>query len=145
MFFQSLFQTTIQKCNFEDILQALKNPDTHIIINTLPITEQECLIKNTIPYNVEEKVINELINRYNTKIYNIIIYGKNTNDITTENKYKQLRNLGFTNVYIYTSGLFEWCLLQDIYGIDNFPTTKKVLDILKYKPESSFLIPRLTW
>jgi len=30
--------------------------------------------------------------------------------------------------------LFEWLLLQDIYGYDEFPTTIKVLDILKYKP-----------
>lgn len=145
MFFQKLFQTTIQKSSFEDLLQALKKSDHHIIINTLHITEQDCLIKNTIPYQVEEKIINELLNRSDTKNYNIIIYGKNSNDISTENKYKQLKNLGFTNVYIYTGGLFEWCLLQDIYGVEHFPTTKKVLDILKYKPDSSLLIPKLTW
>ena len=29
---------------------------------------------------------------------------------------------------------FEWILLQDIYGDENFPTTKKILDILKYRP-----------
>ena len=31
--------------------------------------------------------------------------------------------------------MFEWLLLQDIYGNDNFPTTSKDLDILKYKPK----------
>ena len=35
----------------------------------------------------------------------------------------------------YPGGVFEWLLLQDIYGNDNFPTTKKELDILKYKPK----------
>ena len=42
------------------------------------------------------------------------------------------------NVYVYPGGLFEWLLLQDIYGEDNFPTTLKELDILKYKPLSVF-------
>ena len=45
-------------------------------------------------------------------------------------------DLGFINVYIYLGGLFEWLLLQDIYGRDLFKTTKNELDILKYKPDS---------
>jgi hypothetical protein len=64
----------------------------------------------------------------------IIVYGKNSNDITILHKYEQLVKLGFTNVYIYTGGLFEWLMLQDIYGTTEFPTTKRELDILKYKP-----------
>jgi hypothetical protein len=36
---------------------------------------------------------------------------------------------------MYLGGMFEWMLLQDIYGRDEFPTTSKVLDILKYKPK----------
>ena len=53
-------------------------------------------------------------------------------------KYTQLLNLGFTNVYIYPGGLFEWLCLQDIYGFENFPTTKKELDILRFKGRSIF-------
>ena len=49
-------------------------------------------------------------------------------------------SLGFYNVYLYNGGLFEWLLLQDIYGFDEFPTTKKELDILKYKPKSGFTL-----
>ena len=48
-------------------------------------------------------------------------------------KYNQLMQLGFKNVYIYPGGLFEWLLLQDIYGDDMFKTTNNVIDILKYK------------
>jgi hypothetical protein len=55
-----------------------------------------------------------------------------------ETKYDQLVGLGFKSVYIYPGGLFEWLLLQDIYGFDEFPTTKRVLDILKYKPDRNF-------
>ena len=47
-----------------------------------------------------------------------------------------MRSIGFKNVFIYNGGLFEWLLLQDIYGEDNFPTTKHILDILKYKPNN---------
>jgi len=36
-------------------------------------------------------------------------------------------------VYIYSGGLFEWLLLQDIYGSDLFPTTNDKVDFLKYK------------
>jgi len=54
-------------------------------------------------------------------------------------KYDQLVKLGFSNVFIYLGGLFEWLMLQDIYGYDEFPTTKKELDILKYKAANIYL------
>ena len=63
----------------------------------------------------------------------IIIYGKNCNDEQVDTKYQQLVSLGFYNVFIYRGGIFEWLLLQDIFGKDLFPTNKKELDILKYK------------
>ena len=53
-------------------------------------------------------------------------------------KYAQLTGLGFINVYIYPGGLFEWLLLQDIYGQDDFSTTKNELDHLKFKGKSIF-------
>ena len=64
----------------------------------------------------------------------IIIYGKNSNDETIYKKHKQLQELGFVNIYVYPGGLFEWLLLQDIYGQEDFPTTSQELDILKFKP-----------
>jgi hypothetical protein len=33
-------------------------------------------------------------------------------------------------------GIFEWLLLQDIYGKELFPTTKKEADLLKFKAPS---------
>jgi hypothetical protein len=130
----SIFQKTINKINFEDVQNAIKNPNQYIIINTLPINEQNCLIKNTLQYDLEEKTMNDILNNYDFTSKKIIIYGKNSNDETSEKKYKQMFGLGFTEVYLYLGGLFEWLLLQDIYGYDEFPTTIKVLDILKYKP-----------
>jgi len=47
-----------------------------------------------------------------------------------------LLKLGFNSVFVYTGGIFEWLLLQDIYGKDEFPTTSEELDILKYRATS---------
>lgn len=69
----------------------------------------------------------------------IIVYGKNSNDITILHKYEQLVKLGFTNVHIYTGGIFEWMLLYEIYGKDLFKITKYEIDILRYRPKSVLL------
>jgi hypothetical protein len=61
------------------------------------------------------------------------VYGKNSQDETPYKKAYQLKELGLKCVYVYTGGMFEWLLLQDVYGVKEFPTTKQLLDILKYK------------
>jgi len=126
-------QSSSIKINYEDIQFIIKNPEGHLLINTLSTSEQNCLIVNTININNEENIINTCIKR-GAKDIKIVIYGKNSNDEKLYNKYTQLNSLGFYNVYIYTGGLFEWLMLQDIYGEKEFPTTNKELDILKYKP-----------
>jgi 23S rRNA pseudoU1915 N3-methylase RlmH len=125
--------STSIKINYEDIQYVLKNPEGHLLINTLSETEQDCLISNTMNIKNEENIINSCI-KNGRKDIKIIIYGKNCNDEKTINKYNQLTSLGFYNVYIYVGGMFEWIMLQDIYGEKEFPTTKKDLDILNYKP-----------
>lgn len=123
---------TIPKINFEDVQTASKNSEIYLLINTLPIHEQSCLIINSIQALQEEAIINKHL-KINSNVP-IIIYGRNTNDETIYKKYQQLLQLGFSNVYLYMGGLFEWLLLQDIYGTNDFPTTSQQLDILKYKP-----------
>jgi len=131
----SIFKPTIKKASFEDVQSAaISRTSEYMIINTLPVNEQSCLIKNTMPYTKEENSINQLINDYDFLRTNIIVYGMNSNDETGEKKCIQLQKLGFTKVYLYCGGMFEWMLLQDIYGFEEFPTTTKILDILKYKP-----------
>ena len=137
--FQKLFHKSYKKISFEDIQFAIKIPSKYIILNTLPQTEQDYLIKNTVPWMDEETIINNMINNYDLDSKHFIIYGKNNMDINVEPKYNQLTQLGFFNVYIYSGGLFEWLLLQDIYGKEEFPTTKHTLDILKYKPPRNLL------
>jgi hypothetical protein len=123
---------SIQKINFEDVQTAYKNPEVYLLINTISEIDQVCLIPNTIGILQEEMLINKYIRA--NKSVKIIIYGRNSNDETIYKKYNQLFGLGFTNVYVYIGGLFEWLLLQDIYGTDEFPTTTIQRDILKYKP-----------
>ena len=125
----------INKVNFEDIQWIIKNNNSpYILINTLNKENQTCLIRNTISIGEEEKIINLCLAK--KKNIKIIIYGKNTNDISIINKYRQLSDLGFPNTFIYLGGLFEWLCLQDIYGFIEFPTTSKEIDILKFKPLS---------
>jgi hypothetical protein len=136
--FSQFFETKYKKIAFRDIQFAIYHPEQFIIINTMLVHEQDCLIKNTIRYDMEEKIINDILNGIDLKNRKIIVYGKNTNDDSVEKKYKQLLGLGFIDIYIYMGGMFEWMLLQDIYGKEEFPTTSKVLDILKFYPMSTF-------
>lgn len=135
---------SIQKINFEDIQFVLKNKESFILINTLLEAEQECLISGTISINKEIELINHCI-KNGKKHIKLIIYGKNSNDEKIYEKYNQLSSLGFYNIYIYPGGLFEWLLLQDVYGSADFPTTKKELNILKFKPNKVLNIPLLEY
>ena len=135
---------TIQKINYEDIQYAIKNSEKYLLINTLVESEQNCLIPNTININKEIEMINNFIKMGNKQV-KIIIYGRNCNDEKIYSKYNQLNSLGFYNLYVYTGGLFEWLMLQDIYGNTEFPTTKKELDILRFKPPKFLNIQMLEY
>lgn len=126
---------SINKISFYDMQTIItNNSNNYIIINTLQENEQQCLITNTLTANMELQLFNNNIHNFLDK--NIIIYGKNCNSNKIYDKYQQIKKMGFLNVYLYLGGLFEWLLLQDIYGHDEFPTTTKELDILKYKPDN---------
>lgn len=140
--FQNLFYSSSKSNNlisFEDMQYAIKSGD--IIISTLPINDQDCLIKNTLPYQQEEGIMNTLLSKYefNKRIF---IYGKNSGDETLDKKCNQMRSLGFTEIYCYRGGLFEWLLLQEIYGNEEFPIVnksgKKIIDLYRYRGMSRF-------
>ena len=126
---------SINKVNFEYVQNYcnFKN-DKLLLINTLAYSKQDCLIKNTITASQEEEILNSYLKK--NKAILILIYGENCSDNKVIEKYNQLYKLGFTNLYVYIGGLFEWLLLQDIYGEDEFPTTSKIYDILNYKGKS---------
>jgi len=120
----------IKKVSFQDIQYAQTNERT-IIINTLSEQEQSILIFRTVAIASEIGQVENAIKLKN----NIIIYGKHSNDESIYVKYNQISKLGGL-AYIYIGGLFEWLLLQDIYGHELFKTTNKTLDILKFKPNN---------
>lgn len=128
-------QNSCQKCNFEDVQCFIQNKNGYLL-NTLPSHSQDLLIEGTLSASDEERTMNQLL-KVNTNV-KIILYGENSNDDSVYRKYKQMNDLGFYNILIYSGGIFEWMLLQDIYGADDFPTTKNDLDILKFKPKSAF-------
>jgi len=134
--------SSTNKINFEDVQFALNND--YIFINTLLESEQACLIPKTIRAENEVELLNKLL-KNGTKDVKIIVYGGNCNDDKIYKKYNQLTSLGFLNVYVYAGGIFEWLMLQDIYGANEFPTTKKELDILKYKPRKALNIHLLKY
>jgi len=103
-----------------------------VLINTLSLDEQCCLIKNTLHANKEADFMNQLLNKDKNK--EIIVYGRNHRDLKVTEKYNQLKKLGFVNVYIYFGGLFEWLLLHIVYKEFNFPIdgTFNENDLLKY-------------
>lgn len=119
------------KINFEDVQQQIRAQDA-VMISTLPGDRQACLIHGTLPAESEQAKINELLKGGNIDTP-LIVYGENACDETIGTKYRQLLDLGFRSVHVYPGGLFEWVLLQDIYGSDAFPTTMQELDILKFK------------
>jgi hypothetical protein len=123
--------STYSSYDFDILSNKIISGYDMVLINTLPDTQQGCLIKNTITANKETDFINELFKINKKK--EIIIYGKNHRDLKIIEKYNQLKKLGFTNVYIYFGGLFEWLLLKEYYGEINFPIDGKMGDISQYK------------
>ena len=119
-----------KKVSFQDIQYAQTN-ERILIINTLPESDQTILIYKTVPICNEIVEVEKAIKQKN----NIIIYGKHSNDETIYLKYTQITKLG-GSVYVYIGGLFEWLLLQDIYGKELFKTTTNTIDILKFKPNN---------
>ena len=117
---------------FEDLKYAIRNRDHYIIINTLSTHDQDCLIIGTCSTSTEESIINKMIESSASSI--IILYGRNSSDDSVRTKRTQLQSLGFETVYIYGGGLFEWLLLQDVYGFNEFPTTTKCKELLRFRP-----------
>jgi hypothetical protein len=128
-----------QKVNFEEVQTAMQRSYDFYLINTLPLTDQHCLIQGTLDASREESILNEMLNTLNIPDKRIIVYGKHNQDDSVYTKAAQLEQLGVRDVYIYIGGMFEWLMLQDIYGASSFPTTTKELDLLRYRPPKSFL------
>ena len=115
--------------NFEKLKEMQKEGAT--MIHTMDESEK-VLIVGTVVAEKEIEKINKMISK-NDYEKDIIIYGRNCHEYEKlMKKQKQLASLGFKNVYIYLGGMFEWLLLQDVYGPKEFPTEKNG-EILDFK------------
>lgn len=124
---------TIRRFNFEYVQKSFKD-NVFILINTLPQDKQRILIRGTLTTDDEVLLLNKALNDGDQ--IKIILYGENSCDDSILSKYNQLSQLGFDDVSVYPGGLFEWLLLQDIYGSELFPTTNYESDLLKFKGPS---------
>lgn len=121
------------RVGFEEVLKCIKS-GTGIVISTLPTEKQDCLISGALTIEQEVVEINDFLENGDFKQV-IIVYGLNHTDDTVIKKQEQLISMGFKNVSVYLGGMFEWLLLQDVYGKEQFPTTNRGLspvDILSY-------------
>ena len=121
------------KIGFEEMHRAIRAPGQYCIIHTMEVGEQECLILGTVRAEEEEKRMDVILEKMGSNI-KVVVYGRNNVDDTVEKKYRQLVGLGLKEVYVYVGGLFEWVLLQELYGEDHFPTVGKCKDLLRFKP-----------
>lgn len=127
--------------SYKHIQRILKYPSiyqnsshsNYVLINTIDVSKQSCLIEYTCPIEHEERIMNELLSK-NRDIH-VYIYGKNTCDKNVLKKLYQLQEMGFTKVYVYIGGLFEWLCLQDIYSEAYFKTIGTYTDLLDYAPD----------
>jgi len=102
-----------------------------LLITTIPITfiggfgnRYVPLISGTLAPEREESYMNELLESLDAVSLSeilVIVYGRNATDKSVIEKAKQIYSLGFTSVCVYLGGMFEWCLLQDVYGEKEFP------------------------
>jgi hypothetical protein len=92
-----------------------------ILINTFtPVQQQQHgLIRGTTLADKEEQVVQSALER--DLSITILVYGHNALDPLPYRQADKLRNLGFKNVYVYVGGMFEWLLLCDLYGPDQYP------------------------
>ena len=122
----------MRKIGFEEIQQYIQSNDPNLIlINTLDSNDQDILILKTVNHHNEVAIVNKAISDKKC----IIIYGYNNNDERILHKYNQLLKLGHVNTGVYVGGLFEWLLLNDIYGAELFPVTNQCNDFYKYRPK----------
>jgi hypothetical protein len=134
---------SLKRLTFEDMQRIIDIKDIHnikdiheikdfILINTMSLTDQSCLIPKTVTATEETALLNTLLGKRQKNV-RIVIYGRNCNDETVLSKHNQIVSLGFTDVSVYLGGMFEWLLLQDIYTSALFPTVGQETDLLRFK------------
>lgn len=131
---------SLAKVTYECAKEIALNNGKGILVCTLKEEKERFGILRTIPIDKEEECINNMIQKRQYDIV-IVLYGENMYDPSVITKYNQLKNIGFINCYIYFGGMFEWYLLQDVYGSELFPTKNSPINgCLHFKPNDNTMI-----
>jgi hypothetical protein len=126
----------IRRASFEDVQFAKEGKC--LVISVLNEHEQSVLIKGTVAAGDEVRLVEDALLHKR----DIIVYGLHSSDSRVLAKCEQILKLGGHPV-AYVGGLFEWLLLQDIYGSDAFPTNGFSLDHLRFKPNNVLAVQYL--
>jgi len=113
-----------------------------LILSTMITQRGSPFILGTLSKQLEEVTLSAMLR---TKRFNIpiLVYGHNSFDKTVETMCNILLNRGFTHVFVYIGGMFEWLLLNKLYGNNacpikctccNTPTCWAKPDPLKFSP-----------
>lgn len=119
------------RVNFEAVPSASSDG---LLISTIDCTRDahlDCAIIGTTDRSQETEKIQRAKEVYPNMP--IVIYGANSTDTTPFFRWKELTQMGLTNVSVYTGGLFEWLLLGETYGTEAFGVTTPQDDLLKFK------------
>lgn len=119
--------TPVEKAPFESVLALGR---TGVLISVFDEDDQNLLIVGTVSCAKEVEAVERAIAAKTS----ILVYGRNWHDERVYAKYAQIKKLGGL-VKVYLGGLFEWILLNEIYGNDRFPLTAKVVDLYQYRPK----------
>lgn len=118
----------ISLCTFDAVRRAALD-ERSLLVCTL--ARDACVIDGTVRIDDEEATINAILKSKAQAQYGVVVYGRNCRDDTVVRKCKQLSALGF-GVQCYVGGMFEWLLLQAVYGDDEFGATADA-DALLFK------------
>tara|TARA_Y100000748_G_scaffold303727_1_gene309857 strand:+ start:2960 stop:3376 length:417 start_codon:yes stop_codon:yes gene_type:complete len=125
---------SFSKVSYGSVQDIVMKNTNALLVCTLDKKNEQYAIEKTIAIENEENVINNMMKKRQHDLI-IVIYGENMYDDTVIKKYTQLKKIGFKNCYIYFGGLFEWFLLQDVYGQEVFPTMSTPMNgCLSFKP-----------
>lgn len=126
----------IRRASFEDVQFAREGKC--LVISVLNEHEQAILIKGTVLPADEVRMVEDALFHKRE----IIVYGLHSSDLRVLPKCEQILKLGGQPV-AYVGGMFEWLLLQDIYGVDAFQTSGFTLDHLRFKPNNVLAVKYL--
>lgn len=119
------------RVNFEAVPTASADGLLLTTLGSSPGADPECAIAGTVPECQEAGRIKDVLS--SSPDIPIVIYGSNSVDVAPFEKWRNLTQRGFTNVTVYTGGLFEWLLLREVYGAEVFPVTNPQNDLLRFK------------